>query len=156
MKRIFLFCLFIAMSSSCLAEVIRLSEPVEQDEFSETFGQPLTAGLPVVNLVSLLTNPEKPERFQLTVRISKVCKKKGCFFMAQEGEHMVRISFRDYGFFVPTDSNGKIVTLAGELVTKELTGKQADHFNQDVGEKGAFKPGITYEIVADSVRIPKV
>ena len=155
MKHIFLFSLFVALSFSSLAEVIRLSEPVSQDEFSETFGQPLASDLPVVNLASLLTSPEKPPRFQLTVRISKVCKKKGCFFIAQEGEHTVRVSFRDYSFFVPTDSNGKIVTVAGGLITKQLSDKQAEHFSQDIGEKGAFKPGVTFEIVADSVKIPK-
>lgn len=155
MIRTFLLLTLLVFSTAQAAESIRLSEPVAEDEFSETFGHPLNDALPVVSLANLLTESPAPDQFQLTVRISKVCKKKGCFFIAQEGKHVVRVSFRDYGFFVPTDSNGKIVTLAGALITKQLTDKQAEHFNKDIGQAGVINPGEVYEIVADSVKIPK-
>ena len=155
MFRTFLLLTLLIFSATGFAKGIRLSEPVAEDEFSETFGNPLNDGLPVVSLANLMTGSPAPDQFQLTVRISKVCKKKGCFFIAQEGEHVVRVSFRDYSFFVPTDSNGKIVTLAGERIAKQVTDKQAEHFNQDIGQPGVINPGEVYEIVADSVKIPK-
>lgn len=68
----------------------------------------------------------------------------------------MRVAFRDYGFFVPTDSAGKTVTLAGELIKKEMTAEQVAHFNQDMqGGSDAVKEGVVYEILAGSVMIPK-
>lgn len=143
------------ISAIVIADPIRLSAPVAQDEFSETFGAPMTSNLPQVSLSALLNSETKPERFQLTTKIAKVCQKKGCFFMAQEGEQVVRVSFKDYGFFIPTDSSNKVVTLTVTLVEKQLNAKQAAHFNQDMGAQGVVKTGAVYEIVADSVTIPK-
>jgi hypothetical protein len=94
--------------------------------------------------------------FQLEARIAKVCQKKGCFFIAQQGQHILRVSFRDYSFFIPTDSSGKTVTLAGELVEKKLSLEQVAHFKADLeSASDVLKPGLVYEIVADSVKIPR-
>ena len=155
MRKLLLTITLVVFSALSFADTIRLSEPVAQDEFSETFGQPLDKTLPVAKLANLLAGEGSSEKFQLTTRVSKVCKKKGCFFIAQEGEHTVRVAFRDYSFFIPTDSNGKIVTLAGEMIKKQVTQKQAEHFSKDLGEDAAVKAGVVYEIVADSVQIPK-
>lgn len=141
-----------------IAEPIRLSEPVESDAHSETFGAQLNIDLPIETLSGIMTKGEKAlgSPFLVKTRISKVCQKKGCFFIAQEDQHVVRVSFRDYGFFIPTDSNGKTVTLAGELVKKEMTEAQAEHFNSDLNDKKSqLKAGVVYEIVADSVKIPR-
>jgi hypothetical protein len=93
--------------------------------------------------------------FQLETKISKVCQKKGCFFIAQQNEHIIRVSFKDYSFFVPTDSSGKTVILAGQLIQKKMTQKQAKHFNSDLqSNSDSIKPGVVYEIVANSVQIP--
>jgi hypothetical protein len=65
------------------------------------------------------------------------------------------VSFKDYSFFVPTDSSGKTVILAGQLIQKEMTQKQAEHFNADLqSNSDSIKPGVVYEIVANSVQIP--
>jgi hypothetical protein len=94
--------------------------------------------------------------FKVKARIAKVCQKKGCFFIAQQDQHILRVSFRDYSFFIPTDSSGKTVILAGELVQKEVSPKQAAHFKADLrSETDLVKPGLVYEIVADSVKIPR-
>ncbi|MFT6991270.1 MAG: hypothetical protein ACJASL_003257 [Paraglaciecola sp.] len=148
----------IAFSLNVYAEPLRLSEPVTQDAISETFGVKLDNGLPKITMASLVTDSvshlTKP--FQVETRIAKVCQKKGCFFIAQQEQHILRVSFRDYGFFIPTDSSGKTVTLAGELVQKEISPEQAAHFKADLkGETAMVKSGMVYEIVADSVKIPR-
>ena len=85
-----------------------------------------------------------------------MCQKKGCFFIAQQDQHILRVSFRDYGFFIPTDSSGKTVTLAGVLVQKDISPEQAAHYKADLNsDTEMVKPGVVYEIVADSVRIPR-
>ncbi len=88
-------------------------------------------------------------------RVTKVWQKKSCLFIAQQDKHILRVSFRDYGFFIPTDSNGKTVTLAGELVQKRLSSEQVAHFKADLkSDTAMLTPGVVYEIVADSVKIP--
>jgi hypothetical protein len=137
---------------------LRLSEPVAQDAKSETFGAELDETLQKVMLKDLVAHSAdyvgKP--FQLDTKVAKVCQKKGCFFIAQQGDDVMRVAFRDYGFFVPTDSAGKTVTLAGELIKKQMTTEQVEHFNKDMqGRSDAVKEGVVYEILADSVRIPR-
>ncbi|TRY30606.1 DUF4920 domain-containing protein [Aliiglaciecola sp. M165] len=156
-KTLLSFIMFFCLSSA-LADTIRLSEPVFQNPNSETFGTKLDMSLPKTSLASLLTEPDGHlgSRFIVETRISKVCQRKGCFFIAQQDQHMVRVSFKDYGFFIPTDSNGKTVMLSGELIEKELSVEQAAHFSSDLDSNSqAIKPGVVYEIVADSVTIPR-
>ena len=149
----------IACCSTALAGdpgVIRLSEPVEATDEYETFGAPL----PAADAMSLAAVIEDADRYadadvQITTRVKQVCQKKGCFFVAQDGPHIARVSFKDYGFFVPTDISGRTVTLHGVLKRKEITEAQAKHFSEDAGRPGAFKAGPQYEIVAVSVRVPR-
>ncbi len=74
--------------------------------------------------------------------------------IANSGGQAVRVSFRDYGFFVPTDTSGKTVTLTGTLIERQLSEEQAAHFRADAGSD-TIQAGKVYEIVADSVSIPK-
>jgi hypothetical protein len=149
--------LIVNSQSAAYADTIRLSEPLVKDNTSETFGAPLNTKLTKVSLAELATSSSsllgKP--FRLQTKIAKVCQKKGCFFIAQQDEHILRVSFKDYGFFIPTDSSGKIVTLTGELIQKEMTQEQAKHFAADLkDDSSTIKPGVVYEIVANSVKIP--
>ena len=144
--------------TSTHAELVRMSEPVAADANSETFGAELNQSLTKVSLKQLLNSPERflEEPFLLTTQISKVCQKKGCFFIAKEDHLAIRVAFKDYGFFIPNDSGNKVVELNGSLLQKQLSKKQADHFNQDIKAKDpAIKAGKQYEIVATSVKIPK-
>ncbi len=141
------------------ADVVRLSEPVQVTDEYETFGNPLPDDGPIVPLAELLDDPNEYLGRDVIVRtrVAQVCQKKGCFFIAQDGEHVARVSFVDYSFFVPSDISGRTVTLAGRLVQKELTAPQAEHFSADLGEGAGsevLQAGPRYEIVATSVRVP--
>jgi hypothetical protein len=140
------------------AEPIRLSSPTAFDSNSETFGQIFDDSKADLDLVTLMKDPSKYLGQQLVVKtsIAKVCQKKGCFFIAQQNQSMLRVSFKDYSFFIPTDSSGKTVTLAGELVEKQVTPAQAAHFSADLNtESVALKAGKAYEIVASGIQIPR-
>nr|WP_241664432.1 DUF4920 domain-containing protein [Ningiella ruwaisensis] len=165
----------IAKDNRNQTSAIRLSEPVETSKDAEIFGATLDETLPVVNLKQLSESPSNyvDKAFMLKTKISKVCQKKGCFFIAQEGDKTIRVAFKDYAFFIPTDSANKLVTLNGTLVKKELSEAQAAHFNQDlqaqtINEKASnpevnsddavtpLSAGVVYEILASSIRIPIV
>jgi hypothetical protein len=136
-------------------EVVRLSEPVAATDTTETFGSPLDEAVPLVELADVGAG-NVGETVRVEARVSQVCKKKGCFFIAVDGDTTVRVSFKDYGFFVPTDVSGKRVTFVGEIIEKELSKEEAEHFTQDMGEaSAAVSSGKTYEIVATAVRVPR-
>lgn len=137
---------------------IRLSEPVEQTSDSETFGSPLDEAVPAVSLGEIAGDGDSyvGQAVRVEARVAEVCQKKGCFFVAQEGDNVMRISFKDYAFFVPTDIGGKRVMVVGEVVAKEITAEAAEHFADDLGTDTApVEPGMSYEIVAVSVRVPR-
>ena len=139
-------------------KVIRLSEPVAKTSDSETFGALLDESLPSVALEKLASDGDDyvGQSVRVTARVAEVCQKKGCFFIAQDGNSAVRISFKDYGFFVPTDISGKKVTFTGEVVARDITVDEAAHYAEDIGAADSpVKPGKVYEIVATSVRVPR-
>ena len=136
-------------------EVVRLSEPVATTDTTETFGSLLDEAVPLVQLADVGAG-NVGETVRVEARVSQVCKGKGCFFIAVDGNSTVRVSFKDYGFFVPTDVSGKRVMFVGEVVEIELSTEEAEHFTKDMGEaSAAVAPGKTYEIVATAVRVPR-
>jgi len=139
-------------------EVIRLSEPVEVTASYEVFGSVLPeAGTPL-SLGDLMNDNGKylDQEVLVETRIAKVCQKKGCFFVATEGPSTARVTFKDYGFFIPTDSGGKNVVLLGTFSRKSVSEEQAEHYAADLGEKAdPSAEKFEYSIVATAVKIPR-
>ena len=139
-------------------EVKRLSEPVVVTDSYETFGSKLPEGGDSLSLGELMSDNQKylDQEVLVETRIAKVCQKKGCFFVATEGASTARVTFKDYGFFIPTDSGGKNVMLLGTFARKSVSKEEADHYSKDLGEEVASAPAkFEYSIVATAVRIPK-
>jgi hypothetical protein len=138
------------------AGVIRLSEPVAVTEDAEIFGAALNEDASPTALGSILDSPADfvGSAVRVEAQISQVCQRKGCFMIATSGEDAIRISFKDYAFFVPTDTGGKTVTFTGTVIARELTEEQAAHLREDAGSD-AIKAGPVYEIVADAVSVPR-
>jgi hypothetical protein len=140
------------------ADVIRLSEPVEVTASHEVFGAMLPDQGTPLSLVDLIDDQDKyqDQEVLLATRIAKVCQKKGCFFVATEGAATARVSFKDYEFFIPTDSGGKDVLLLGTFSRKSVSKEEAEHFAKDLGETAGVSPEkFQYSIVASAVKIPR-
>lgn len=68
-------------------------------------------------------------------KIKEVCSKKGCWMklsLSEETEVMVR--FKDYGFFMPLDSEGREVIVNGKAYSKETGVKELQHYAEDAGK----------------------
>jgi hypothetical protein len=68
--------------------------------------------------------------------IEKTCAKKGCWMTVQD-EHGVatRVTFKDYGFFVPTEgADGKEVVFSGVAKRKVTDVATLRHFAEDDGK----------------------
>ena len=138
--------------------VTRLSEPVEVTASHEVFGGTLPETGTPLSLADLMKDDQKylDQEVLVATRIAKVCQKKGCFFVAQEGPSTVRVTFKDYGFFIPTDSSGKNVVLMGTFSRKGISKEQAEHYAADLGETVTATPAkFEYSIVASAVKIPR-
>lgn len=137
---------------------IRLSEPVAVTETYEVFGSELPEGHDAMSLAVLLADSDRlaGQAVLVETEIAQVCQKKGCFFIARDGDAVARVRFKDYGFFIPTDAGGKTVLLAGQLQKVELSPEQAAHFAEDLGEQppASDEPIFEYQITATAVRIP--
>ena len=140
------------------SEVTRLSEPVAVTASHEVFGAMLPDTGTPLSLGDLVKDNDKyqDQEVLLATRIAKVCQKKGCFFVAQDGAATARVSFKDYGFFIPTDSGGKDVILLGTFSRKNVSKEEAEHYAKDLGETADSSPErFQYSIVASAVKIPR-
>ncbi len=139
-------------------EVKRLSEPLASTATHEVFGAMLPDQGTPLGLAELINNSEKylDQEVLVATRIAKVCQKKGCFFIATEGAATARVTFKDYGFFIPTDAGGKNVVLLGTFSRANESEQEAEHFASDLGETATSAPEqLQYSIVASAVQIPK-
>jgi hypothetical protein len=101
----------------------------------ERFGAPLT-GLPAQPLDAVIATPEQ---FQGPVRVSgrvrRACERKGCWMElatdSAEGAKACRVRFKDYGFFVPTDSAGAQATLEGSVEVRKVSSGRVRHLENE-------------------------
>ena len=89
-------------------------------------------------------------------RVAEVCKMKGCWMVLTDDKDSVRITFKDYAFFVPRDLAGQTVVAEGVLSRKTLTEEEAEHL---AGESSAPNPPARvpreeWALVASSVFVP--
>lgn len=110
-----------------------------QGGWTLTRGEPLK-GATKVKLAELLAKPQAHEgkTVQLEGQVRKACEKKGCWMeLASDAKNPgVRVTFKDYGFFVPLDSAGSQARVEGVVKVAELTDSRAKHYE----EEGAIVP----------------
>ncbi|WP_445664100.1 DUF4920 domain-containing protein [Fodinibius sp. AD559] len=138
-------------------EVSRLAEPVETGENYKVYGSEFAENTQFFAPGYLVRNSNifKGQKVATKGVIKQVCQKKGCFFMLSAGEENIRVTFKDYNFFIPTDAAGSQVQLTGVFKVKELTEEQAKHYAEDAGEDpdDVEMTEKEYTIVANSVKI---
>ncbi len=84
---------------------------------------------------------------QVSGTILEVCKKKGCWMTLPlaDGKEM-RVTFKDYGFFVPLDCAGKQVILKGRAYLETTSVADQQHYAEDAGKSAAEIAAITAPI----------
>jgi hypothetical protein len=107
-------------------------------------------GLTQVPLLSLLSSPAdfdgKTVAVEATVR--KACERKGCWMElagAEKGPG-VRVTFKDYGFFVPLDSAGSTARVEGTVKVTELAAERAKHYESEGAQVAKDKDGKYREV----------
>lgn len=116
-------------------------------------------GAPEVTLAALLAEPAKHEgkSVRVTSKVRKACSTKGCWMELAESDKGpgVRVTFKDYGFFVPTSSAGRRAVVEGRVKVAALSEERAKHYEGEgaiVPRDGAGKPR-EVQLVADGVEL---
>jgi len=68
--------------------------------------------------------------------VQRACSRKGCWMELGEGDTACRVTFKDYGFFVPTDSAGAHARVQGRITTQRIEPSRVAHLE---GEGARFK-----------------
>lgn len=77
----------------------------------------------------------------ITGEVGAVCSKKGCWMSLEgEGDRQIRVTFEDYGFFVPKKSPGMRAVVEGRFAVKTLDVEKAQHLENDRVEGTAEAP----------------
>ena len=69
-------------------------------------------------------------------RVAQVCANKGCWWAIENPENpsqTIRVTHKDYGFFVPKGAKGRDALAFGKLEVKKLTKEEALHLAKDEG-----------------------
>ena len=151
MKTVFAALLFIGVSYGVFAQ-------------SETsyHGKKITeaGAIPATQLAAKMGNKaEMPAKVEGTVE--SVCKVKGCWMKVKTGDgQTMRVTFKDYGFFVPKDIVGKTVVVEGTAETSTTPVADLRHYAQDAGKskeeiEKITEPEKALTFVADGVIVKK-
>jgi hypothetical protein len=126
------------------------------------YGKGLSNGKrPTPSLKALLSDTKKYEGKTIRVQgtIQDVCQKKGCWLLLTSDKKTMRVRFKDYKFFVPTNAKGYIVTLEGHAKATEISEKMAKHYAEESGDKEASKkikgPQKTVAFTATGLKLEK-
>lgn len=67
--------------------------------------------------------------------ISECCQAKGCWMKVEKGNgETMRVTFKDYGFFVPKDCGGKTAVMLGRAYMDTTSVEDLRHFAEDAGK----------------------
>jgi hypothetical protein len=94
-------------------------------------------------------------------KVRRACERKGCWMelatAATEKGPGVRVTFKDYGFFVPVDSAGRSAKVEGVVKVAELSEERAKHYESEGATVPRGKDGKPREIqlVASGVELRK-
>ncbi len=148
MKKIFLiipvFALFTACSGgenkeeAAPAEDTTATEAmVEVLEENTNFGETITAdgAMSPEEFLAAMEGKDSME-VKLATSINSCCKKKGCWMKLDmgEGNPEMRVRFKDYGFFVPLDSEGKSTVVQGVAFRDTTSIEDLRHYAEDAGK----------------------
>ena len=131
--------------------VIACSVPSER--FSK-HGSDITAENAVDINVFLYQVNEEDQEFKVRGTIEEVCQMKACWMTLKNDTGVnIRVTFKDYGFFVPKDISGSEVIIEGVAKKEVLKEDRARHYAEDGGKEydESMRNSITF--VANGVLI---
>lgn len=145
---------FQLLAVACFISSAALAQAPKSAVKGQTYGEKISksGAIPVAKLESKMASTETLET-KITGKVLEVCTKKGCWIKLDNGtSEPLRVTFKDYGFFMPTDLVGKTVALDGFSKKTTSTVEELKHYAEDAGKSKEEiakitqpKAAITYE-----------
>jgi hypothetical protein len=103
---------------------------------AERFGQPITAG-ESATLSAVLASAEQYRDRTVIMEglVRRACSRKGCWMELAASDDKAspgcRVTFKDYGFFVPTDSAGARAKVQGAVMIHKVEPQWVSHMEEE-------------------------
>jgi hypothetical protein len=128
-----------------------------------TRGAAVSKEAKAVPLATVLEDPEAYTKDTVVVEgvIAASCTRKGCWMqLAPSEDHAaqsVRVTFKDYGFFIPLEAKGMKARAEGVAVVKTLSKADADHLEEEGAKLTRKEDGTSLEVsfIANGVELTK-
>lgn len=126
-------------STSQEREVVNEEKEISQETDFTGFGEEIEAS----NAISASAMKEKFQQMQVgdtlqvkfKAEVDKVCKKKGCWMTLKLDDSLRSfVRFKDYGFFVPLNSENRETIVEGKAFVTETSVEELRHYAQDAGK----------------------
>jgi hypothetical protein len=116
--------------------------------------------VPEVPLSTILANPnDYADKTVITEgKVQRACSRKGCWMEIGAGEGACRVTFKDYGFFVPTNSAGSHARLQGRVETSRVERAAVEHLESEGARfqtKTADGTATEVRLVASAVQLTR-
>jgi len=104
-------------------------------------------------------NPGDTIDVKLKTTVTEVCQTKGCWMMAKlDDDTEARVTFKDYGFFVPLNAAESEAVIQGKAFLSVTDVDMLRHYAEDAGKDAAEINLITedevgYGLIADAVML---
>lgn len=102
----------------------------------ESFGEEITDESAMEINDFLVKVSDEESTYKVKAVIEEVCQMKGCWMTLRNEEGAnIRVTFKDYGFFVPKDISGSEVIIEGVAAKEVLEEDLAKHYADDSGKE---------------------
>ncbi|MFK7908832.1 MAG: DUF4920 domain-containing protein [Chitinophagales bacterium] len=140
-KKSILFFLTAVLIIGCNNNSTSPNEPsgaVQLVDGIQHFGEKIdeSGALSLDNLLSKVSTSSDAGSMKVktTGEVEAVCQVKGCWMTLKKPDgNVMRVTFKDYGFFMPTDIAGKTVVVEGEAKVDTTTVEMLRHYAEDEG-----------------------
>ena len=140
-------------------------EPQQEAIAYQSFGEQITDAdlMPAESVLERFKALKEGDTIAMKFRskVNEVCQMKGCWMNLQLGEEQVRVTFKDYGFFMPKDIADRDVIVEGMAFVEMTDVETLKHFAEDAGSPqeeidAITEPQLTYAFVSSGVLLPEI
>ncbi|MEQ9467295.1 MAG: DUF4920 domain-containing protein [Ekhidna sp.] len=119
-----------------------------------SYGGEISSGDAITTIDFLSKVSEEESTFKVRGVIEEVCQMKGCWMTLRNEEGAnIRVTFKDYGFFVPKDISGREVIIEGVAIKEVLDEDVARHYAEDGGKEYDESMRNSISFVAEGVLV---
>ncbi|MBX2841326.1 MAG: DUF4920 domain-containing protein [Flammeovirgaceae bacterium] len=118
-----------------------------------------TAAISLADLSEKMADKEKLENITVKAKVTEVCQVKGCWMNLEKPDgSKMKVTFKDYALFMPTDIVGKEVVIHGYAANEATPVDQLKHYAEDAGKtneeiEAITEPELALAFEADGVLI---